>query len=83
MKQTILPVTVHLNIRLPLALLQPESRRAHWPGAGDPYLPVLQLDRELETALFHGLDTKRCTICDTFSPPTSTGPDTARNVLDA
>ena len=27
-------VTVHLNIDLPLALLQPESRRAHRPGAG-------------------------------------------------
>ena len=25
MKQIILPVTIHLNIRLPLALLQPES----------------------------------------------------------
>ena len=25
MKQIILPVTVHLNIRLPLALLQPEQ----------------------------------------------------------
>ena len=24
MKQIILPVTIHLNIRLPLALLQPE-----------------------------------------------------------
>ena len=28
MKQIILPVTVHLNIRLPLALLQPESADA-------------------------------------------------------
>ena len=28
MKQTILPVTVHLNIRLPLALLQPEPADA-------------------------------------------------------
>ena len=28
MKQVILPVTVHLNIRLPLALLQPESADA-------------------------------------------------------
>ena len=26
MKQIILPVTVHLNIRLPLALLQPERQ---------------------------------------------------------
>ena len=28
MKQIILPVTVHLNIRLPLALLQPEPAGA-------------------------------------------------------
>ena len=28
MKQIILPVTIHLNIRLPLALLQPESADA-------------------------------------------------------
>ena len=28
MKQIILPVTVHLNIRLPLALLQPEPADA-------------------------------------------------------
>ena len=28
MKQIILPVTVHLNINLPLALLQPESADA-------------------------------------------------------
>lgn len=28
MKQIILPVTVHLNIRLPLALLQPEPETA-------------------------------------------------------
>ena len=28
MKQIILPVTVHLNIRLPLALLQPEPAAA-------------------------------------------------------
>ena len=28
MKQIILPVTVHLNIRLPLALLQPEPAEA-------------------------------------------------------
>ena len=43
MKQIILPVTVHLNIRLPLALLQPEpADRAHWPGAGGPCLPGLR-----------------------------------------
>ena len=42
MKQIILPVTVHLNIRLSLALLQPESRRAHRPGAGGPCLPGLR-----------------------------------------
>ncbi len=28
MKQIILPVTVHLNVRLPLALLQPEPADA-------------------------------------------------------
>ena len=43
MKQIILPVTVHLNIRLPLALLQPEpAAGAHRPGAGGPCLPVLR-----------------------------------------
>ena len=35
-------VTVHLNIDLPLALLQPESRRAHRPGAGGSCLPGLR-----------------------------------------
>ena len=33
MKQIILPVTVHLNIRLPLALLQPDRADAP-PGPG-------------------------------------------------
>ena len=43
MKQIILPVTVHLNIRLPLALLQPGTgRRAHRPGAGGPCLPGMR-----------------------------------------
>ena len=43
MKQIILPVTIHLNIRLPLALLQPESADApHRPGAGGPCLPGLR-----------------------------------------
>ena len=43
MKQIILPVTVHLNIRLPLALLQAGTgRRAHRPGAGGPCLPGLR-----------------------------------------
>ena len=37
MKQIILPVTVHLNIRLPLALLQPESA-----DAGGSCLPGLR-----------------------------------------
>ena len=35
-------VTVHLNIGLPLALLQTESRHAHRPGAGGPCLPGLR-----------------------------------------
>ena len=34
MKQIILPVTVHLNIRLPLALLQPEP--ADTPTGPEP-----------------------------------------------
>ena len=37
MKQIILPVTIHLNIRLPLALLQPEPADAPTgpePGQG-------------------------------------------------
>ncbi len=42
MKQIILPVTIHLNIRLPLALLQPEPADAHRPGAGGPCLPGLR-----------------------------------------
>ena len=42
MKQIILPVTIHLNIRLPLALLQPEPADAPWPGAGGPCLPGLR-----------------------------------------
>lgn len=41
MKQIILPVTVHLNIRLPLALLQPEPVDAR-PRAGGPCLPGLR-----------------------------------------
>lgn len=40
MKQIILPVTVHLNIRLPLAA--GTGRRAHRPGAGGPCLPGLR-----------------------------------------
>lgn len=32
MKQIVLPVTVHLNIRLPLALLQPEPADASTGG---------------------------------------------------
>ena len=32
MKQIILPVTVHLNIRLPLALLQPEAHACQGCG---------------------------------------------------
>ena len=43
MKQIILPVTVHLNIRLPLApLAAGTGRRAHRPGAGGPCLPGLR-----------------------------------------
>ena len=43
MKQIILPVTVHLNIRLPLALLQPEPADAPTgPEAGGPCLPRLR-----------------------------------------
>ena len=43
MKQIILPVTVYLNIRLPLALLQPEPAAAPTaPGAGGPCLPGLR-----------------------------------------
>ena len=43
MKQIILPVTVHLNIRLPLALLQPEPADAPTgPEPGGPCLPGLR-----------------------------------------
>ena len=55
---------------------------------------VLPLDRELETALFHRLDAKRCAVCGVLFIPGSnrakycpecavqaTGPNTARNVL--
>ena len=42
MKQIILPVTIHLNIRLPLALAAGIGRRAHRPGAGGPCLPGLR-----------------------------------------
>ena len=45
MKQIILPVTVHLNIRLPLALLQPEPADAPLDRvfrSRGPYLPGLR-----------------------------------------
>ena len=52
-----------------------------------PVVPVvpgkrcLPLDRELETALFHRLDAKRCAVCGAlFTPRAPTGPNTARNV---
>ena len=32
---------------------------------------VLSLDRELETALFHRLDAKRCTVCGVLFTPGS------------
>ena len=158
MKQIILPVTVHLNIRLPLALLQPEPadaptgpERRPMPardavtaaGAGSASMKkskpepipvmdyrqyrrarrlvheccnydggncialddgeecvcvqsisysllcrwfraaVLPLDKELETALFHRLDAKRCAVCGALFIPVPTGPNTARNVPDA
>ena len=38
MKQIILPVTVHLNIRLPLVLLQPEPAAA--PTSPEPEAPA-------------------------------------------
>ena len=41
MKQIILPVTVHLNIRLPLALLQPEPADA--PTGPEPEAHALSL----------------------------------------
>ena len=44
---------------------------------------VLPLDRELETALFHRLDAKRCAVCGALFTPAPTGPNTARNVPDA
>ena len=40
MKQIILPVTIHLNIRLPLARLQPESADA--PTGPEPEAHVCQ-----------------------------------------
>ena len=45
MKQIILPVTVHLNIRLPLALLQPEPAAA--PTGPEPEGPCLPRLRQL------------------------------------
>ena len=42
MKQIILPVTVHLNIRLPLPSCSRTGRRTHRPGAGGPCLPGLR-----------------------------------------
>lgn len=44
---------------------------------------VLPLDKELETALFHRLDAKRCAVCGALFTPAPTGPNTARNVPDA
>ena len=44
---------------------------------------VLPLDRELETALFHCLDAKRCAVCGALFTPGSNRPNTARNVPDA
>ena len=41
MKQIILPVTVHLNIRLPLALLQPEPADA--PTGPEPELSLIHI----------------------------------------
>ena len=41
---------------------------------------VLPLDKELETALFHRLDAKRCAVCGALFTPAPTGPNTARNV---
>ena len=45
MKQIILPVTVHLNIRLPLALLQPEPADA--PTGPEPEAHTCQGLRQL------------------------------------
>ena len=48
MKQIILPVTVHLNIRLPLALLQPEPAAAPTgPEPESPCLPGLRQPRRV------------------------------------
>ena len=42
MKQIVLPVTVHLNIRLPLALLQPEPADAPPARSRRPCLPGMR-----------------------------------------
>ena len=85
MKQIILPVTVHLNIRLPLALLQPEPADA--PTGPEPEAHACQgcgscrwtenWKRPCSTAWTPSVapSAGRC------SPPAPTGPNTARNVL--
>lgn len=44
---------------------------------------VLPQDKELETALFHRLNAKKCTVCGALFTPVPTGPNTARNVPHA
>ena len=64
MKQIILPITVHLNVRLPLALLQPEpadvptgrSRRPMPPGALRQKGTAAHLQQSLFSFLF-------CFVC--------------------
>lgn len=44
---------------------------------------VLPQDKELETALFHRMNAKRCAVCRALFTPVPTGPNTARNVPHA
>ena len=44
---------------------------------------VLPQDRELETALSHRLNAKKCSVCGRCLPPVPTEPNTARNVPHA
>ena len=44
---------------------------------------VLPQDKELETALFHRLNAKKCAVCGALFTPVLTGPNTARNVPHA
>lgn len=43
---------------------------------------VLPLDKDLEAALFHRADRKRCSVCGAYFSPAPTAPNTARTAPD-